>query len=409
MHRNVLIVSYDFPPVNNMGAKRYGIMCKYLQKNGYVPYILTVYPSFLNRLDIRLDLDVPVGEDQILRVGQSGMVYPIQDWKWTIICEYLKKRRLVSRIIEETSLGWYWKVVKEIDLYELKKKEIDIIIGTFPPSSNLLLARYLSKKLNIPYIVEVRDLISDYREHGKNEDRLVVLDSILERILLSSASGIISVTERFSDILKKRFPRKDITTIYNGWEHHVSDGQKSTPKRYMYYAGSLYEHRLESLLLLLECVATCDTKVPLIVRSIGPENLTKKAKRFCKKLQLEDRVKIMGGVSEKIVQMEQAMAWINVVFSSIHEKDKALMGTIPGKVFELLHGASPILAVVHESSEIADILQMTNKGLATTDKTKIKSFLQTDHETYIGNQNIEVFSREHQAKKLCSFLDKLLI
>ncbi len=39
--RKVLIISYYFPPINMLASKRYGTMCKYLEENGYKPYVLT--------------------------------------------------------------------------------------------------------------------------------------------------------------------------------------------------------------------------------------------------------------------------------------------------------------------------------------------------------------------------------
>ena len=39
--KKVLIVSYFFPPLNIIAAKRYGTMSKYFIKNGYEPYVLT--------------------------------------------------------------------------------------------------------------------------------------------------------------------------------------------------------------------------------------------------------------------------------------------------------------------------------------------------------------------------------
>ena len=39
--KKILIVSYYFPPLNLIAAKRYGTMCKYFEEYGFEPYIIT--------------------------------------------------------------------------------------------------------------------------------------------------------------------------------------------------------------------------------------------------------------------------------------------------------------------------------------------------------------------------------
>ena len=55
-------------------------------------------------------------------------------------------------------------------------------------------------------------------------------------------------------------------------------------------------------------------------------------------------------VPENVVKVEQSNAKINLVISSTDSSDKALMTTIPGKVYELINLTPPVLAVTHYSS-----------------------------------------------------------
>ena len=68
--KNVLIVSYYFPPINMIAAKRYGTMCKYFEKYGYKPYILTTRHNRSVWLDVKMELELPVNKDQIIRIGK---------------------------------------------------------------------------------------------------------------------------------------------------------------------------------------------------------------------------------------------------------------------------------------------------------------------------------------------------
>ena len=172
--KKVLIVSSHFPPLNSMAAKRYGLMSKYMEANGYLPYILTQRARGGAYLNYKLDLECPIPEDRIIRIGSLGITYPIEDSVILELVEEYKRQNFFSRVVEEQCLGWFYKVKKELNIEILK--DMDIVIGTFPDVGNLFVAGYVAEKLQIPYVAEIRDLISDYREGiSRDEDRKSVV------------------------------------------------------------------------------------------------------------------------------------------------------------------------------------------------------------------------------------------
>lgn len=392
-----------------MAAKRYGVMCKYLEQWGYTPYVLTTKAQCGGYLNSKLDLEIPIDDSRIIRIGTVGISYPVYDLFWMLLCNYVEEKKMRSRVVDSASIGWYQKIKRELDLNKLK--DIDIILGTFPPSSNILIAKYLAKKLKKPYVVEIRDLISDYNESVGGMKRSKRLDRFMEYWLIKDAKGIVAVTKGFHKILKKRYFRKKVVTVYNGWDTDSKTFADILQKdKYLYYAGSLYEHRLESLEVLLHVISEVAAKssVKMIIRSVGPENLDRKAKKMICDMGLEERVLLLPSASEEEVRKEQYNAYINVVLSSVHENDRSLMTTVPGKLYELLHAGAPILAVVPDVSEISDILRMTQKGISTIDQKEMKNFILNTHDNYQGNHTVSFFSRKHQAKKLCMFIDHIL-
>lgn len=409
--KKVLIVSYYFPPINMIAAKRYGTMCKYLEKYGYKPYIITTRHDKSCGLNVRLDLESPVNEGQIIRIGQARNNTDIQSVFCNLLLQVMRNCKISSRTLTSLSIGWY-EMVKR-DIYLNKLKDIDIIIGTFPWMENLFVARYLSKQLNCPYIVDIRDLISDYAEADEGYKRSKFIDKILEKYILSNADGIVTVTPGFRDILRKRFPNKPYKVVFNGWDEKTKIETKPKEKiKYLYYAGSLYLHRLESFELLMECIKRInlktDDKIKFIVRSIGPKKLDMKAKEMIKQENMQEYVSILDAASEDIVKSEQRDAYINVVLSTIHEDDASLMTTIPGKVYELLNYEAPVLAIVPPNSDVDKVLNYTNKGIASTSEDEIIDFILKNNTKYKGNKNTAYFSRKNQAKRLCQFMDKVL-
>lgn len=389
-----------------MASKRYGYMCKYLKDNGYVPRVLTTRPRAGGFLSYKLDMEIPIPEDSIQRIGMLGIKYPVKEYAINLFLQSLKKQNKFSRIIEEGSLGWFDKVKEEVDLSDYA--DVDIIIGTFPEIGNVLVGEYISRKLKKPFVIEIRDLISDYSEglnRGEFEEKL---ELFLEKCIISRAQGIITVTSGFQKILASRYARKKVMTVYNGWEFTQKKGGEILKENYIYYAGSLYEHRVESIELLLKTLFKNNIKTTVIIRSVGPQVLNEKLRLVIKKLNMEGQVILKEAANEKIVYDEQCKAKINLLVSSIHKEDKALMTTLPGKLFELISMESPVLAITDDSAEIGKILDCTNKGIATSKESRIVSFILKGYRSYTGNEKIADYSRKNQAKNLCGFLDTIL-
>lgn len=123
---------------------------------------------------------------------------------------------------------------------------------------------------------------------------------------------------------------------------------------------------------------------------------------------MQEYVSILPPVSGNMVQQEQKEAYINVVLSTIHEDDAALMTTIPGKVYELLNEEAAVLAIVPKGSDVEKVLQYTQKGITSVAEAEIIDFILRGSKKSKGNQNISYFTRERQAKRLCRFMDKVL-
>lgn len=405
--KKVIVVSEHFPPLNSIAAKRYGYMGKYFEEYGYDMRVITMRTHTGSFLGTKNEISVPIEEEKIIRIGTMGVSYPIHLLPIALIVERYRKKGRISRIINGNAWGWYEKVKKEIDLDKLC--DSDIVIGSFPSVGSLLVARYISKELQIPFVAEIRDLISDFPEEGyRKNDFEIVQDIIEEKILLRDVDLIVTVTKGFQNILKKRFKGKRIATVYNGWEKNYEIGKEGVRGNYIYFAGTLYEHRIESLSLLIDVIENVNISIHLKVRSLGPEHLTHKLRTLVCERGATEFVEILDAESEKVVLKEQQEALINLVPSSIHKEEKALMTTIPGKLFELLVIDRPILAIIPSGSEIGEILSICNKGIATTDRKRISEFIRGSYGEYKGNPKVHDYSRKKQASKLLAELDKTI-
>lgn len=183
---------------------------------------------------------------KIFRISQNSSHYGLKIKAMNLMDSLLKRNRIDSRGISIGDFSWYENVKEIINLEKIK--DIDIVIGTYGPIGNLYIAKYISGKLGCPYIADIRDLISEWREVPKGHKRCFIIDSVIERWLLSSASGIMVVTKGFKGVFVEKYPNIKTITIFNGWDGILTENPSDIKNKYLYYAGSLYEHRLESFL-----------------------------------------------------------------------------------------------------------------------------------------------------------------
>ena len=291
---------------------------------------------------------------------------------------------------------------------QLKNIQFDLVIGTYGPMANLFAARYLSKKLKCKYIIDIRDLISGYNEKLPQGYRWTSkLDYILEKLSLHYADGIVTVNSKLTKDMRRRYPRKKVFTVYNGW-----DGEQITQgiseEKYLYFAGILYEYMLDSLCLLFKALKAVNEKkdIRMIIRCVGGQAL--KVKQIVRKMKMQDIVSCLPVVSEKIVAEERKKAYINVVFNSIHKEDFESMVAIPGKTYEYMHESAPVLAITLCDSKLAKLLQYTDKGKGIATEHEIVNFILEAEGKYKGNQNVLKFSRRYQTNRLCIFMDYIL-
>lgn len=400
--KKVLIISWYFAPCSRMGAKRFGIMCKYFKENGYEPYVITA-PASITGNGAKAVLEIPIPAENIIEVDFTEK----SSYLTTVILELLGKLKLISRTLEPSHF-WYKNVKETVELEQLRNRGFDIIIGTYGPMVNLYIAAYLSKKLKCKYIADIRDPISDYAEKLPQGYRWASkLDYIIEKISLSSVDGIVTANPKVKRDMYNRYPKKKIINVYNGWEDERIKYSDNINEKYLYFAGTLYEYMFDSLSLLFTALKDVNEKeqVKMIIRCVGSQSV--RVKQIIKLMGMQEIVTCLPPVSEKIVREERQKSYINIVFSSIH-RNKFDMSILPGKVYEYMHEKAPVLAVTLKDSMLSKLLRFADKGIGTSGKNEIVDFILNAGGKYEGNDNVLKFSRQYQTARLCRFMDYIL-
>lgn len=401
--KKVLIVSWYFAPCSRMGAKRFGIMCKYFMENGYEPYVITTSSSY-TKGGAKSDLEIPISSENIFEIN----VDKEENFLMQIILWIFKILKLHSRAVD-ASYMWYKSVIKTLDIEQLKNIAFDIVIGTYDPMADLCIAKYLSKKLRCKYIIDIRDFISDEKETTEGKRRTFKLDYVIEKLALSHADGIVTISPEMSDVMRKRFRGKRIVTVYNGWEGRQTKRNISCGEKYLYYAGQFYERYMECFEVFLQALKKVNEqeKIKMLIRSIGPERFNVKIKKMAKRMGMEEYVTVLPSADNSVVEEERQKAYINIVLNTVHDEYQR-NATLPGKTYEYMSEKTPILAISPENSRLAKLLRYTDKGIATNKESEMVDFILNADGKYEGNKNVLKFSRKYQAARLCRFMDKIL-
>ncbi|MCM3088666.1 glycosyltransferase [Bhargavaea ginsengi] len=408
--KNVLIISYSFPPLNNIASRRFGEMCEYLTMFGWDPYILTTKSNG--------PLETIVEEDKIIRIGehpQKNSEIKKDDYnkKHSIKSSILNLKRSLgfnSRLLDRSYIQWNKRVQKEIDIHILKDIRFDVIIASFGPGSALFIGRYLSKELNIPLIADFRDLAALFNERHFNKNLLMKkIDFVLEKKILKSAAAITTV----SNGLKEQFDMHyslPVEVIYNGWEHPTGSIEinNNCDKRYVYYAGRFYPHQLESMYLLLRELKGKNIK--LKIRSLGPESLNKEIISVAKNIGIEDFIELLPPAAPEIIVNEAENAFINIVIEDLDKTIAWKKGTLTGKFLTLLIRKPPIMAIARNDSEIGEILRETGKGMLCSTSEEVNWFLKNIEKFHLNmdKERIKYYAKQNQAKKLSEVMNSVV-
>ncbi len=374
--QKVLIVTYYWPPAGGPGVQRWLYFASYMREFGIEPLVYTPENPHYPLRDDSLLTQVPAE----IKVIRKKIWEPYQLAGWL---SRSKTRRISSGIINREEPGWlerfmlwvrgnlfipdarkYWVAPSVRYLREvLEQEQIGTIVTTGPPHSVHLIGLHLKEVADIRWIADFRDPWTTIGYH----DALYLSrwaqkkHKTLEARVLNGADAVITTSaltrEEFAPLTAK--PLHVITNGYSGARN--GKGQPGGPFR-VSHIGSLLSGRNPVSLW----------------SALG--NLVKKDPDFGKDLELH----LTGPVSAEVLKSirehglqgylhrqdyipheealgEQRKAQVLLLIEIDRPETR---GIIPGKFFEYLAAARPILAIGPSGWEVAGIIDKTNSGAA---------------------------------------------
>lgn len=193
--KKILIISPFFPPINAADMHRVRQSIPYYKENNWEVEVVIVDPALVNMHK----------DDYLLETIPSN----IKIHKVKVFSEKITRRFGLGSIAYR-SMYFYWKCVNEL----LSKSKYDLIFFSTTAFPITFLGRLWKSKFKIPYIIDMQDpWRSDHYLKLASSQRppkfwlSFVIDSIIERFVMLKVDGIISVSQKYLDVLKSRYSR----------------------------------------------------------------------------------------------------------------------------------------------------------------------------------------------------------
>ncbi|HKS27266.1 MAG TPA: glycosyltransferase [Pyrinomonadaceae bacterium] len=423
-----MIVSYAFPPFNSIGGVRVGKTAKYLLKAGHdvrviaaqdqpfprtlpleIPEERVVYTRWLNvRKPVEVvskDAPSAVKSGEKAAVRQSGLGSALKSGVRFALRTFV--------YFPDANIGWFPYAVRSAAHF-LKDWRPDIILASSPPPSTLLVARHLAKKYRVPWVADLRDLWVDHQYYDQPRLRERV-ERRLERSVLGSAAGLVTVSEPLAATLRTKYKREPVI-VMNGFDpsdYPVRDERTSSanePVRIL-YTGVVYEGRQDPSPLFAALKELGGEMKKVEVAFYG--SFLQRVRELVDEHGVEQVVEVNDPVPyrQSLRMQTEADVLLLLLWNDPEHK-----GVYTGKLFEYIGAGRPILAVGPSGDVAAELIESRGLGLVTSDVNQIAERLREwikekqarGRIAFSVRQKVEEFSREEQTRVLEQYLSRLI-
>lgn len=411
--RKVLLILYYWPPAGGPGVQRWLYFVRYLREFGVEPVLFLPEKPHYPLQDPDLEQLVPEG----LKVYRSRFWEP---YGLAGLLSRKKTRRISSGIIHrkhptpmEKALLWirgnlfipdarrFWIKKALRELPEIIAREgIDTVVTSGPPHSLHLIGLGLRKQLPIGWVADFRDPWTEigYFEALLPGKRAQRRHKELELEVLVSADRILTTSHTTREAFEKLTSRP-VYVVTNGYDGSVGNGRQPEGDFVLAHIGSLLSDR---------------NPIPLWN---ALKNLKDRDPGFGQRLRLE----LTGLVSNEIEQsLRDSGLWEQTLVRPYvpHREALALQrqaqvlllveidspqtrGILPGKLFEYMAAARPVLAIGPEGWEAAEMVSESRcgKGFTYGQQHALEEQLEAWYKAYLGgtlNQNPDGAKRYHR-------------
>ncbi|HIB46735.1 MAG TPA: hypothetical protein EYN07_05095 [Flavobacteriaceae bacterium] len=422
--KNILIVSYGYPPFNAPSVQRPYTLAKYLDKSKYKVTVITC-PNADSSLGYDPNFDEALADVLLIKIDAkflnkiSGFRTPevsVKKRKSTILTKIKQKIFSLgaSIIFPDKGVFWYGQVVRYLKEHSSIIDNCDIVFTSSPLATNHNLGNYIKKKRpDVRWVAEFEDY--HYLENwSQKRGVLSSLHKKLEMKVIKNSDKVTFVSETMKNNYKKYYHEyaKKFYTIYNGYDtdnyKYLNFDTLENEKLSITYAGSFYKGVRSPIPLLKlldraikKGVLKKDEVVVKIAGNFEPI-LLEEAKNY----ESFSCIDFLGKIPRSQVLRLFAnshLLWLIVGNQVTHYT------SVPLKLFEYLASRRPILNFAPYNSEASAIIEKFNLGVNFDVQTEEFQSLEQKFYDLVGRfhknelaeplpaQEIDIFSRKTHA------------
>ncbi len=428
--KNVLILTYYWPPGAGPGVQRWLKFSKYLPEYGWNPMVITVKNGSYPSTDPSLLKDVPDG----LKVIRTSTIEPFAIYNalrgkkgksievgmgnikgkqssFAKLANYVR----ANGFIPDARMGWnhfLYPKAKQV----IKSTKIDAVVTTGPPHSTHLVGMRLKKEFGITWIADFRDPWTNiyYNEFLMRSERADRKDKRLEDEVVQTADSVLSASPGIEEEFKARAAH--IQTIPNGYDEEDMPAahEQIAPKFTLSYVGNLKPNQnTETLWKAIAELATDPSFEEGFELSITG-NIHDSILKSWSKTGIDHLVSIKPFVPH--AQAVQRMYDSHVLLLPIPTGESS-RNILTGKIFEYLATQRPILSIGPTDGNAAKVMKNCDKepmldyqdleGMKALLRKYFEAFKEEKQPASSGNENYKQFSRKGTAGQLSEMLNTL--
>lgn len=373
MKKNILIISYGYPPLNDAGAQRPYALAKYLDKEKFNVTVITC-ENPVSVLGLNKNFDPSLGNVNLIkiksRVGGSVNGFKAQNSPKRTFKNQIKKMffNLGQQLIfPDKGMFWYPNVISYLKKNNDLIINTDVVFSTSPGVTNHRIANFIkTKKPDIQWISDFRDFYCI--EHWEHKTGLKSkLHKKIEAKIIKEATTITFVTQTMQKAYQKFYPmhQNKMHCVFNGFDinEFPQSNKLISPSKKMtfFYAGSFYAgiRSPKPLLQLLDMAFDREllTKEQVQIKIAG--SIDDESKLSLKSFNSYICIDFLGNVprNEVLNFMSQAtFLWLIVGNIKSHYQ------TIPIKFFEYVAAKRPIINFAPREAEVSQIIKNHQMG-----------------------------------------------
>lgn len=444
--REVLLVTYHFPPLGGSGVQRALKLAQCLPDAGWRVHVLTAGHTHYPLIDATLNGESGDGEDHGLS-SENVKVHRVLGYEpggiAATACRWMRRKATVQTAADAPSLEsrLFWRLESWCDHLGLAEAEvlwvpaairaarriikfhnIRIVVTTSPPHSIQRVGLALQQRAGVRWIADLRDPILDNFGYAPASPKVDRYWRRLERDAVTNASKLIVTCPDLIERLRTRYPdvpRSRYLTVTNGYDQaDAPDGLASRSSAHragrfvLGYVGSFYgKQTIEPLLAAMRRLVSSRPDIAGRIELLVVGSVSAQQRRLINDTD-DIFLRLTGYLPHAESVREMAAADCLFLMTPPNEEGRYC---IPAKTFEYLAFGRHIIALAHEDTATSDIL--TEAGNVTLvrhgDSSRLMQAIENRYEAWVAGRPdsprnrdvVERYRRDRIARQYADVLD----